>query len=255
MTNSPDRPTQDEPDSPDEQPNRPEQPERPEPPRASLPEPPWFAMREPEPPRGSPEAPPLAAAEYRSPESWSAGLEQLAVAGRERARTSRRRPTRLLVAAVVLVVVAVAAGVTVFLVHGDSSTSAARVPFCDPGTRGDATTIAGGQDPTTPVGAVAAFLKAAVTDRSVAGARATMSTGAVTPSTDELQTWISALPASTDGWCATVTTTESTARLLVDVRIRTADGVGTVARQDSVYVSSPSPDRWTLDAIVGASTS
>jgi hypothetical protein len=208
-------------------------------------------MREPEPPRGSPEAPPLAAAEYRSPESWSAGLEQLAVAGQQRARTGRRRPTRLIVAAIV-VVVAVAAGVTVFLTRGDSSTGAARVPFCDPGTRGDTTTITEGQDPTTPMGAVAAFLKAAVTDRSVAGARAAMSTGAVIPSTDELQTWISALPPTTDGWCATVTTTESTARLLVDVRIRTADGVGTVARRDAVYVSSPSPDRWTIDAIVGA---
>ncbi|WP_299569544.1 hypothetical protein [uncultured Williamsia sp.] len=244
----------DGPDRPDEPDDASGEPDRPEPPRASLPEPPWFAMREPEPPRGSPEAPPLAATEYRSPESWSAGLEQLAVAGQQRARTGRRRrPTRLVVAAVVLVVIGVAAGVTVFFSSsGDSTTGRARVPFCDPGTQGATTTVAEGQDPTTPVGAVAAFLKAAVTDRSVAGARAAMSTGAVTPSTDDLQRWISALPPSTDGWCASVTTTESTARLLVDVRIRTADGVGTVARQDAVYVSSPTPDRWTIDAIVGA---
>lgn len=250
MTDGPDRPPQDEPAGGTAE------PDRPEPPRASLPEPPWFAMREPEPPRGSPEAPPLAATEYRSPESWSAGLEQLAVAGQQRARTGRRRrPTRLIVAAVALVVVAVAVGAAVFLTSTADSGGKARVPFCDPATRGATTTVAEGQDPTTPVGAVAAFLKAAVTDRSVAGARAMMSTGALSPSTDDLQRWISALPASTDGWCASVTSTESTARLLVDVRIRTADGVGTVARQDSVYVSSPSPDRWTIDAIVGASRS
>ncbi len=245
MTDGPDRPPHDEPS------DAAGEPDRPEPPRASLPEPPWFAMRDPEPPRGSPEAPPLAATEYRSPESWSAGLEQLAVASQQRARTGRRRrPTKLVVAAVVLVVVAVAVGVTVFLTFGSDSSGRARVAFCDPGTRGATTTIAEGQDPATPVGAVAAFLKAAVTDRSVAGARAAMSTGAVIPSTDDLQTWISALPPSTDGWCASVTTTESTARLLVDVRIRTADGVGTVARQDAVYVSSSTPDRWTIDAIV-----
>lgn len=249
MTDGPGRPPEDEPDD-----AAAAEHDRSEPPRASLPEPPWFAMREPEPPRGSPEAPPLAATEYRSPESWSAGLEQLAVAGQQRARSGRRRrPTRFVVAAVVLVVVAVAVGVTVFLTSTGGSGTQARVPFCDPGTRGTTTTVAEGQDPTTPVGAVAAFLKAAVNDRSVAGARATMSTGAVSPSTDDLQRWIAALPPSTDGWCASVTTTESTARLLVDVRIRTGDGVGTVARQDAVYVSSPTPDRWTIDAIVGGS--
>ncbi|MEH3155688.1 MAG: hypothetical protein PGN29_10175 [Gordonia paraffinivorans] len=253
MTDGPDRPHLGEPDTPHD-PDTSDDTGRPEPPRAPLPEPPWFALRDPEPPRGSPEAPPLAATEYRSPESWSAGLEQLAVAGQRRARSSRRRPTRLIVAAVGLVVVAVAVGLTVFLTRGDSPTQA-RVPFCDPGTRGATTTVAESQDPTTPVGAVAAFLEAAVTDRSVAGARAAMSTGAVVPSTDDLQTWIAGLPSSTDGWCASVTTTESTARLLVDVRIRTADGVGTVARQDSVYVSSPTPGRWTIDAIVGAAPS
>ncbi|MEH3157351.1 MAG: hypothetical protein PGN29_19400 [Gordonia paraffinivorans] len=246
----------DGPDRPDEPESTPEDEPRPEPPRASLPEPPWFAMRDPEPPRGSPEAPPLAASEYRSPESWSAGLEQLAVAGQQRARTGRRRrPVGVIVGAVV-VVIAVVVGVVVFLlpVNDSSGSSDARVAFCDPGTRGPTTTITAGQQPTTPVGVVAAFLDAAVTGRSADAARATLSSGAVSPSSQELQAWIAALPASTDGWCASVTTTDSTARVLVDVRVRTADGVATVARQDTFFVSSAAADKWSIDAIVAGSS-
>jgi hypothetical protein len=156
------------------------------------------------------------------------------------------------VLAVIVTVVVVGVGVTVFLTRGGSPAAQERprVAFCEVGTRGDTTTVAQGRDPSTPVGVVAAFLQAAISERSAAGARATMSTASVVPSAADLEAWISSLPPSTDGWCASVTTTESTARLLVDIRVRTADGVATVARGDTFYVSAVTPDRWTIDAVV-----
>ena len=145
----------------------------------------------------------------------------------------------------------IAAGVAVALTSGGGGgPTAARVPFCEVGTKGDVTTTSTTMDPSTPTGAVTAFVDAAVRQRSAAAVRATMSQAAPAPSGAELQTWIAALPSSTDGWCATITTTDSTARLLVDIRIRTADGVAQIAKGDTFYVSAPSPGRWTIDAVV-----
>lgn len=226
---------------------------RPQPARSDLPEPPWFAMRGPEPPRGSPHAPPYSPQPgFRSPESWSAELEQLAAAGQQRSRGPRRVPTGLLVVLGLLVVIGAVVGVVVAVTSGGATTTPrATQPFCAPGTRGTTTTVASGQQPDTtgPASAVVAFLSAAVTDRSLDAARTTLSATAVTPSSTALDRWIAALPPTTDGWCADITP-ESPSRLTVSVRVRTADGVGVIAQGDTFYVSSPAPGRWTIDAIV-----
>ncbi|MCP2193775.1 hypothetical protein [Williamsia deligens] len=237
---------------PDRVPDIPEEPAAP----TSLPEPPWFAMRTPEPPRGSPEAPPLAGGEYRSPESWSAGLEQIATARRPQRRRRRLRPL-LLAVAVLVVIGGIVAGIVALVGSstsgGGTSATQARVEFCAPGTRGGVTTVSAAQEATTPVGAVATFLDAAIRTRSAPAARAVMSQAAPAPTVGQLQTWISSLPATTDGWCAQISTTESAARVLVDVRLRTANGVAEVARGTSFYVSTSDSGRWTIDAIVADS--
>ncbi|MGJ0118711.1 hypothetical protein ACQ7HM_05850 [Williamsia sp. MIQD14] len=244
------------------------------PPRVTPPEPPWFTAADPGPPRGSPEAPPWVPMSTDPSSNWSETLEQIAVRGRRRSRGGNRRRVALIAGAVV-VVAGIAAGAIVFATSSGSSGSGTtvsgagsganatvpaqdgaapadgpQIPFCTTGTDGAVTTIDQRADPTSPTGAVATFLAAAITDRSPVAARAAIADTAPVPTVIELQRWISALPQGTDAWCARVTLTDSAARVLVDVRVRTPVAVADVARGDAFYVSSDGADRWTIDAIV-----
>ncbi|MGU3291201.1 hypothetical protein [Williamsia sp. M5A3_1d] len=245
------------------------------PPRVLPPEPPWFAGADPGPPRGSPEAPSWVPMNTDPSQNWSETLEQIAVRGsRRRSRGGNRRRIALIAGAVV-VVAGIATGVTVFALSSGSGSTVSgaggsgsgsgatvpaqnnaapadgpQIPFCTTGTDGAVTTIDERADPTSPTGAVATFLAAAITDKSPVAARAAISDTAPVPTVIELQRWISALPQGTDAWCARVTLTDSAARVLVDVRVRTPAAVADVARGDAFYVSSDGSDRWRIDAIV-----
>ncbi len=207
--------------------------------------------------------------------NWSATLEEIAVRGsrRRRARGGNRRRVALIAGAVV-VVAGIVAGAVVLATSsgssgsgstvsgssgagstGDAQDNAApadgpQIPFCTTGTDGAVTTIDERADPTSPTGAVATFLAAAITDRSPVAARAAIADTAPVPTVIELQRWIAALPQGTDAWCARVTLTDSAARVLVDVRVRTPAVVADVARGDAFYVSADGSGRWKIDAII-----
>ncbi|GGF16999.1 hypothetical protein [Williamsia phyllosphaerae] len=206
------------------------------------------------PPQGPPQDPSWFGPEPGPTSAWSATLDELAMQG-QRARSQARTKRRMVIAGAVALVVLLAAGVTVLVVFvtgsGDDSTAGtAPAGWCATGTDGAVTTVSRGGDPTTPTGVVAAFVGAAIDDRSAVGARATLSEAAAIPTVAQLQQWISALPASTNAWCAQITTTESTARLLVTLRVRTDAGIAQVGVQDTFYVSEIDPNRWAIDAIV-----
>ena len=244
------------------------------PPRITPPEPPWFTAADHGPPQGSPEAPSWVSMNTDPSSNWSATLEEIAVRGSRsrRARGGNRRRIALVAGAVVVVAGIVAGAVVLATSTGSSGSDSTvsgsgsgttvaaqdnaapadgpQIPFCTTGTDGAVTTIDERADPTSPTGAVATFLASAITDKSPVAARAAIADTAPVPTVIELQRWISALPQGTDAWCARVTLTDSAARVLVDVRVRTPNAVADVARGDAFYVSSDGSDRWKIDAII-----
>lgn len=206
------------------------------------------------PPQGPPQDPSWFGPEPGPTSAWSATLDELAMQG-QRTRSQARTKRRILIAGTLALVVLVAAGLTILVVYltgsqDDSTAGTAPAGWCATGTDGSVTTVSRGGDPTTPTGVVAAFVGAAIDDRSAVGARGTLSEAAAIPTVAQLQQWISALPASTNAWCAQITTTESAARLLLTLRVRTDTGIAQVGGQDTFYVSKAEPGRWMIDAIV-----
>ncbi|MGJ0121695.1 hypothetical protein ACQ7HM_21040 [Williamsia sp. MIQD14] len=186
------------------------------------------------------------------------GLDQLVVDGRAKKARTRSLRRAGIVAGFLSVVVAVVVVGAVEILPGDDAAPPAGAPaaktapagWCPTGINGDTTTVATGGDQKTPTGAVAAFLSGLIDARSAAAARATMSPAAVAPTLDQLQAFVTGLPAATNGWCAQITTTDSAARVLVTLRLHVGDNPLDTGSATTFYVSASSPTSWSIDAIV-----